>query len=32
MNKLKEINHEIEKTLGKPILETHKIEVDDMVS
>ncbi len=29
---LKEINEEIEKVLGKAILETHKIEVDDMVS
>ena len=29
---LKEINEEIESVLGPAILETHKIEVDDMVS
>ena len=29
---LKEINEEIEKTLGKAVLENHKIEVDDMIS
>lgn len=29
---LKEINEKIEQTLGKAILENHKIEVDNMVS